>query len=144
VAADAGQTEIPANATLSKFDGRLVGNLADVGTASTGENEDVILLAQALLFHVSPPLLYPFLDLFHFGDFPDHLNHPIYYQSRSHQNTVVGDRLDVLDFGDLSVNPQCFDSFFGSLRELIAFSSTHAKDFNLFHDLHLLSIFAMD
>jgi hypothetical protein len=43
--ADAGQTEIPANATLREFDGRLVRGLPNVRATGTGKNEDLIRFA---------------------------------------------------------------------------------------------------
>jgi len=48
----AGQTEIPAHATLRKLDGRLVGDLPDVGASGTRKNEDLIRFAKAFFFHV--------------------------------------------------------------------------------------------
>jgi hypothetical protein len=83
--------------------------------------------------HISPFLFDPFFDLFYFWDFPRHLYHPIDNQSGCNQHTVIRDRFDVLDLDHLSLNTQFFNCLLGSLRKLIAFGSTHAENFNLFH-----------
>jgi hypothetical protein len=46
---------------------------------------------------------------------------------------MIGDRLNVLDLDQFSLDSQFFDSIFCSLRELIAFCSTHSENFNFLH-----------
>ena len=67
-----------------------------------------------------------------------YLHHSIDNQSRGHQDTIVGDRLNVLHLDHLSVDTQFLDRLLGSLRELIALRSTHSENFDLFHCLYLL------
>ena len=142
VAADTGQTEVSANATLRKFDGRLVGDLPHIGAAGTRENQYLIGLTQTFLFHLLPSsfLFNPPFDLFHLGNFSCHLHHPIHHQGRSDQDAIVGDGLDILHLDDFGFDTKFFDRVFSSLRELIALRSPHTQDFNLFHMFCLLEI----
>ncbi len=70
--------------------------------------------------------LQPFLDLFHFWNFSRNFYHTIHNQGRSDQNTIIRDRLDILDLEDLCFDPQFLDSLLRSILELIAFGSAHS------------------
>ena len=78
-----------------------------------------------------------FFDLFHGEKLPGHFHGSIHHQGRDHQDSRTGDRFDILDLDHFRFKIQFLHRFFGPLRELVAFASTHSQHFDLLHLLLL-------
>jgi hypothetical protein len=127
--ADTGQAEISSNATLRKFDGCLVGDLSDVRVHKRYKISD-----DSHIFSIPSHYYLINLNLLTL-EFSCNFTHTTRAGSL---DAIIGDRFNVLYFNYLSINSQLFDRLFSSLHELVAFGSTHAENFDLFHIILLL------